>query len=301
MIAVVAILVFVAAFLLVLGFVYVRTPSQVQQRAVTLSGAAAAGLVMGKMSYYQRRLRPYAQRIGRATRSSKRFVQPGEWDRRLAWAGYPVGIVNSEELLGLQWLISLAAMFVLLPAVFNTGPLLILVGLALGLGLPMIWVDARATERQRKVNQAVPDALDILTICVQAGLGFDAALAQIVERSQGPLSEELGRFLHELKIGVPRAECFNRLLQRTNSNELRILVGALVQAQQLGVPIARTLEEQAGDMRIRRIQRAREEGAKASPKIALITTILIAPAVMCMFLAVMIYSMVGQFSGLFGR
>jgi tight adherence protein C len=292
---------FATVFLLVTGYVYVRTPSRLQQRVVTYTGASGPGLVAGKPSYYQRRLRPYAQRLGRATRALKRFVQPGDWDRRLAWAGYPGGILTSEELLGLQWLLSLAAAFMLLPAVVNTGPFLTLFGVVFGLGLPLIWVDARASERQRKVNQAVPDALDVLTICVQAGLGFDAALGQIVERTAGPLSEELGRFLHELKIGVPRAECFNRLLERTNSNELRILVGALVQAQQLGVPIAQTLEEQAADMRTRRIQRAREEGAKASPKIALITTILIAPAVMCIFLAVMIYNMVGQFANLFGR
>jgi tight adherence protein C len=301
MVALAAITAFVAVFLLVMGFMYLRTPSRLQQRMVDFSGTGGPRLVTGKPSYYQRRLRPYAQRLGRALRGLKRFVQPGEWDRRLAWAGYPGGILSSEELHGLQWLLCLAAIFLLLPVIVNTGPLLTLFGAVLGLGLPLMWVDARASERQRKVNRAVPDALDILTICVQAGLGFDAALAQIVERSQGPLSEELGRFLHELRIGVPRAECFNRLLHRTNSNELRILVGALVQAQQLGVPIAQTLEEQAADMRVRRIQRAREEGAKASPKIALITTILIAPAVMCIFMAVMLYNMIGQFAQLFGR
>ena len=89
-------------------------------------------------------------------------------------------------------------------------------------------------------------------------------------------------------MGVPRTECFKRLRRRNNADELYILTDALVQAHDLGVPIAKTLEEQAGDMRVRRLQRAREEGAKASPKISLITTILVAPAVMCLFLSIMI-------------
>jgi tight adherence protein C len=292
---------FGAVFLLVLGYYYYRTPSRLQERVTAYSRTREeVGLPAAKPSYYQRRLRPYAQRLGGRLRFLKRFVQPGDWDRRLVWAGHPAGIRNSEELLGLQLLLGAAAVLLLaLLATDLTGVAIMLGGGIFGMFLPLIWVDARATERQRRVNLAVPDALDILTICVQAGLGFDGALAQIVQRTSGPLSEELGRFLHELEVGVPRTECFNRLLERTNSDELRILVGALVQAQQLGVPIAQTLEEQAGDMRVRRIQRAREQGAKASPKIALITTILVAPAVMCLFLAIVIYNMVGQFSQLF--
>jgi len=297
------ILAFAAVFLAVIGYYYYRTPSRLQAQVMMYSRPKEeGGGPVAKPSYYQRRLRPYAQRIGARLRTVKRFVQPGDWDRRLVWAGQPAGIRSSEELLGLQVIVGAAALLLLaLLATDLTGLAIMLGGGILGMILPLIWVDGRATERQRRVDRAVPDALDILTICVQAGLGFDGALAQIVERTAGPLSEEFGRFLHELNVGVPRTECFNRLLERTNSDELRILVGALVQAQELGVPIAQTLEEQAGDMRIRRIQRAREQGAKASPKIALITTILVAPAVMCLFLAIVIYNMVGQFGQLFGR
>lgn len=292
---------FAAVFLAVLGYFYVRTPSRLQERLTAYSRVREeAGVPTVKPGYYQRRLRPYAQRLGARLRGLKRYLQPGDWDRRLVWAGHPAGIRTSEELLGLQVMIGGAAMLLLaLIATDLTGVAIMLGGGLMGLFFPLLWVDARATERQRQVNQAVPDALDVLTICVQAGLGFDGALAQIVQRTSGPLSEELGRFLHELEVGVPREDCFNRLLERTNSDELRILVGALVQAQQLGVPIAQTLEEQAGDMRVRRIQRAREQGAKASPKIALITTILVAPAVMCLFLAIVLYNMVGQFTQLF--
>lgn len=281
-------------FLAAVGFRLYRTPSLLKEKmdmysAPTVSAAAGGG-------YYQRRLRPLAQKLGARLQRLQRYLQPGDWESRLVWAGNPGGLRTTEELLGLQVLLGLGAMILIAPLVKDAVTLALLpVAGLLGLAFPLIWLDSRATERQRQVNRAVPDALDILTICVQAGLGFDSALRQIVQRTSGPLSEELGRFLRELEIGVPREECFGRLLARTNSEELRILVGALVQAQQLGVPIAQTLEEQAADMRVRRIQRAREEGAKASPKIALITTIMIAPAVMCIFLAIVLYSMAGQF------
>jgi len=110
--------------------------------------------------------------------------QPGDWDRRLVWAGHPAGIRTGEELLGLQAIIGGGGVLLLaLIATDLTGVAIMLGGGLLGLFFPLIWVDARATERQRLVNQAVPDALDVLTICVQAGL---ALTAKPLQTKQGP-------------------------------------------------------------------------------------------------------------------
>ena len=93
-------------------------------------------------------------------------------------------------------------------------------------------------------------------------------------------------------MGIPRGEAYTRLLERNNSEELHAVIGAISQAQQLGVPIVKTLQEQADEMRTRRLQRAKEEGGKASPKIALVTTILIAPSAMCLMISILLFHII---------
>ena len=287
--AIPAILIFVAVLLFYEALERYRQPSPVKERLAQYSMLDEEQQAASQ-SYFQRRLRPLAQRLAGPFGFLKPLVSRGDVAKKLMWAGDPYGL-GEDEFFGLQILAGFGLCLLFLPVYLPRGwsglvvPLLALVG---GLFGPLIWLEGRATERQREISLAVPEALDLLTICVQAGMGFDHALTQIVDRMKGPLAEELGIFLKELRMGVPRTECFKRLRRRNNADELYILTDALVQAHDLGVPIAKTLEEQAGDMRVRRLQRAREEGAKASPKISLITTILVAPAVMCLFLSIMI-------------
>jgi len=286
--AIPAILIFIAILLLYEAGERYREPSPVREKLTEYSMLDAEQQAASQ-SYFQRRLRPIARRLSGPFGFLRPLIMPTNTQQKLMWAGQPQGITE-DEFFGLQILGGLGLFLVFAPVYLPrgwSGLVVPTIGLIAGLFGPVIWLDGRATERQREISLAIPEALDLLTICVQAGMGFDNALTHIVERMEGPLAEELGLFLKELRMGVPRPECFKRLRERNNSEELFILVDALVQAHELGVPIGKTLEEQAGDMRIRRLQKAREEGAKASPKISLITTILVAPAVMCLFLAVM--------------
>jgi tight adherence protein C len=251
-----------------------------------------------KQSYFQRRVRPLARRVAPNFEWIRPLILRGDVSRKLAYAGRP-GNLTVDEFYGVQIMAGLGALLVFTPFSLSQGrsglPMM-LAALLFGLFYPLIWLDSRAKERQRKISRAVPDLLDMLTICVEAGLGFDQALHHILQRMEGPLAEEMTTFMNELQMGLPRQSCFERLRDRNSSSELHIVVTAIVQSQELGVPIAKTLQEQAQDMRVRRLQRAREEGAKASPKISLITTILVAPSAMCLFLAVLLYNIFPQIS-----
>ncbi len=140
---------------------------------------------------------------------------------------------------------------------------------------------SRGSERQKQILKELPDTLDQLTISVEAGLGFDAALQRVASTGSGPLAEELTRVLAEVKVGVPRTEALKHLTDRTDVYELRHFVLALQQAEQFGLPIARVLRIQSGDLRIKRRQRAEEEAMKIPVKIVF-------PLVFCIFPALFV-------------
>lgn len=250
--------------------------------------------------YYQRRLFPLAQAWGKRWLFLQPILQRSPVENQLAYAAYPGGLRTASDLLGWQLLVGAACLLLAGLVGVNGGKTAIFSAIffmAMGLYAPTIWLSGRATERQRKLALAVPDFVDQLTICVEGGLGFDNALNHIVKRMTGPLAEELNTFRNQLNLGIPRSEAFQRLKDRTTSEDLHILIDMVIQGQELGTPITDILASQAKDMRVRRLQRARETGAKAAPKITLVTTILIAPAILCIFLSVLVFFIMGEMSG----
>ena len=138
---------------------------------------------------------------------------------------------------------------------------------AAGFFLPDLLLYNAGIKRQDRVRKALPDTLDMLTVCVEAGLGFDAALAQVARNTVGPLAAECARVLQEMQFGSSRTEALRGLADRSTVAELRVFVSALMQASELGVPVARVLREQSHEMRIRRRQRAEELAQKVPVKI----------------------------------
>ncbi len=136
------------------------------------------------------------------------------------------------------------------------------------------WLDKKAAARQLEIQQALPDVLDQITVCVEAGLGFDAAIHRCSQSNQNPLGDELGRTLQDIRLGVPRTQALHSLLDRTDIQELRLFVRALVQAERSGIPIARVLEVQADEVREKRRQAAEERAMK-------LPVLLIMPLVLC--------------------
>jgi tight adherence protein C len=146
---------------------------------------------------------------------------------------------------------------------------------------PKIWLTSRVEARQHSIKLALADTLDLLTIAVEAGLGFDSALARVVASVPGPLSDELFRTLQELKIGVARADAFNALSERTKVPELDQFITAMNQADSFGISIGNVLRVQAEQLRLKRRQYAEERAAKTPVK-------LLFPLLLCIFPALFI-------------
>ncbi len=154
-------------------------------------------------------------------------------------------------------------------------------GGVLGFFLPDLLLYNAGLKRQQKIPRALPDALDLLTICVEAGLGFDAALAQVARNTQGPLAAEFSRVLQEMQFGKSRTDAMRAMAERCPVPELRSFVTALVQSTELGIPVGDILREQAKEMRLRRRQRAEAEAQKVPLKITF-------PLILCLFPALLV-------------
>jgi tight adherence protein C len=154
-------------------------------------------------------------------------------------------------------------------------------GAAVGLFLPDLLLYNAGVKRQQRIRTELPDSLDMLTVCVEAGLGFDAALAQVARNTRGALASEFSRALQEMQFGSSRVAALRALADRTTVGELRVFVSALVQASDLGVPVARVLREQSAEMRVKRRQRAEERAQKVPVKVLF-------PLVFCLFPALFV-------------
>jgi tight adherence protein C len=175
----------------------------------------------------------------------------------------------------------------------------ILVMGGIGALLPGAMLDIKARTRQELIRRALPDTMDLLTISVEAGLGFDAALAQVVRSTEGPLAQEVARMLQEMQVGVARADSLRNVADRSDVDELKGFVLAMVQAEQFGVSIAKVLRSQAAQLRTKRRQRAEERAMKIPVKILFPLIFCILPAMFVVLLGPGIIRVASQFLGLF--
>jgi tight adherence protein C len=143
---------------------------------------------------------------------------------------------------------------------------LLLLGIA-GFFGPDLAIYQIAYNRREQIRRDLPDALDLLTITVEAGLAFDAAMTQVARNTEGPLAEEFYRVLQEIQLGLSRGEALETMSERIDIEELSSFVSAVVQADSLGIPIAQVLRIQAREMRVKRSQRAEEAAMKVPVKI----------------------------------
>ncbi len=207
----------------------------------------------------------------------------GTLQRRLDLAGNPPRWTADRILalkgLGLLGLAMLGAVYELphLPLAIVCAGL----GGAAGFFLPDLLLYNAGVKRQAKIQLALPDTLDMLTVCVEAGLGFDSALTQVARNTSGPLAAEFTRVLQEMQIGNTRSQALRGMSDRTTVRELRALVSALIQAAELGITVAGVLREQAREMRLRRRQRAEAMAQKVAVKICF-------PLITCLFPALFV-------------
>jgi tight adherence protein C len=220
---------------------------------------------------------------------ARRFTPAGARDairRKLVMAGSPFGWDPDRVLVAkVACLTGGMVLGLLFLAVFSFAwPLRVLGFLAIGLlgyWLPNIVLTNAVQRRQSEVRSALADSIDLLTICVEAGLGFDAALAHVSKNTSGPLADEFYRTLQEVQLGRSRNEAMRNLADRSNVPELRAFVLAMVQADVFGVSVANVLRVQAKDMRIKRRQLAEERAMKVPIKVLF-------PVLFCIFPALFV-------------
>lgn len=209
--------------------------------------------------------------------------------RRLDLAGNPPGW-DADRVLGLKAFGVLVGGCLGLLAGLLVGRgapvVLILVVLAgvLGWAAPSLWLHQVAYDRSERIRRELPDAMDLLTISVESGLAFDAAVAQVARKTTGPVANEFARVLQEMQIGTGRIEALRALADRSDVPELQSFVGAMVQADAFGIPVANVLRVQSAEMRVKRSQRAEEKAQRVPIKILLPLIFCILP---CLFIIIM--------------
>jgi tight adherence protein C len=171
----------------------------------------------------------------------------------------------------------------------------------LGFYLPELWLRGKINRRQTEIRKAMPDALDLLTICVEAGLGFDAAMSKIYEKWDNALALAFGRVIREIQLGKLRRDALRDMADRMGVPEMTSFIAAVIQSEQLGVSMAKVLRIQSDQMRIKRRQRAEEEAHKAPIKMLIPMAFLIFPTI-CIVLMTPAFLMLmrSALSGIFG-
>ena len=162
--------------------------------------------------------------------------------------------------------------------------LIVFVFTILGYFFPDLWIRSKINSRQKQVRKAMPDALDLLTICVEAGLGFDAAMSKVNEKWDNELSLAFGRVIREIQLGKLRRDALRNMSERLGLPEMTSFVAAVIQSEMLGVSMAKVLRIQSDQMRMRRRQHAEEEAHKAPIKMIFPMGIFIFPALMIVLL-----------------
>lgn len=218
--------------------------------------------------------------------------------RRLDLAGNP-GAWTAERIMGAKGvgLLVGAVLGFAFGGISLKGLLITAAAAAAGFYLPDLLLLNLGQKRQEELRRGLADALDMLTVCVEAGQGFDAALLQVARATTGPISGEFARVLSEIQIGKSRGEAFSSLATRTTVAEAKTFVSALVQADRLGLPIANVLREQSHQMRLVRRQRAEEKAQKVPVKILFPMLLCIFPALFIVIIGPGVIRIIQTFSG----
>lgn len=240
--------------------------------------------------FSERVIIPVVRRIGEfsARFTPQKAIQ--DTARRLELAGNPWPI-DAATFLALRFILAVVLAGFLIAVVIISPPsnpsdnFMYIGGAAFaGFFLPHLMLTSRITRRQKEIRKAMPDALDLLTICVEAGLGFDAAMSKVSEKWENELSLAFARVIREVQLGKVRRDALKDMSDRLGIPEMTSFVAAIIQSEQLGVSMAKVLRIQSDQMRVKRRQRAEEEAHKAPVKMIIPMALLIFPSIMIIIL-----------------
>jgi tight adherence protein C len=242
-------------------------------------GQSAVALELEK-SLGERLLAPLRRWFARQMIRMTPATQAATFRRNLDFVGAPFGLdpagLQTLRIAGAAALGTVGvALGVLIGSPLALG-LTLLGGAAIGFYMPVLWLDQLVRQRRAELESALPNALDVVAISMEAGLGLDRALEQLVRHQEGPLTLLVARALREIELGRPRAEALEEMAQATGIEDFVALVRSILHAERTGVPIARTIAAHSAQMRVKRRLRIRADAARASLKILL-------PTVGCVF------------------
>lgn len=289
LVVVIALSVFGAVALSVLG-VARRSPSAMEARIQDFRSRAVDLEVETDLSipFTDRVLKPGMEGLARVASSVLPASFLAQIEKQLLRAGNPMTL-NAFVVMWAACVVVLSGV-VLFAVVVVAGAVgvqqafvVLLVGV-LGLALPIIWLNGRVKGRQKVILKALPDAMDLVTTSVQAGLGLDAALARVAEKGSGPFARELSRMLREVAMGKLRREAMTEMGERMGVEELISFINSVIQAEQMGVGVAQVLRVQADHLRTRRRQRAEQAAHEAPIKMIFPLVLFIFPAFMLVIL-----------------
>jgi len=301
LIPIISIMFGLSVIMFVIGLGTPSGPSREQERLQTYGSRPRSLTEMELSQPFSERvvlpfLRSLAAFIGRFTPQSN----IDEMKRKIDIAGNP-NQWSTADFLGVRGLsavitaiLSLVLLLILRAALPQT-ILFTAIGGFLGFYLPMFWLNQKIGQRKHDIQKALPDALDLLTICTEAGQGFDAAMAKVAEKWDNELSRAFGRVNAEVRLGKIRREALRDMANRADVPNLTNFIAAVIQADQLGVSMAKILRIQSEQMRIKRRQRAEEQAAQAPVKMMFPLVFLIFPSIMIVLLgpAVLIFTSSG--------
>jgi tight adherence protein C len=258
---------------------------------ITQAGETITSLEDVELSqpFAERVIFPIIKRIGEA---SARFTPQHQLEtvtKQLALAGNP-GRLDASTFLALRFVLAgvLGGVILLLSLVgkwpFSRQVLFVGGAAVMGYILPQRYLSSTIQKRQKNIRKAMPDALDLLTICVEAGLGLDAAMSKVAEKWDNELSQAFGRAIREIQLGKARREALRDMAERIGIPEMTSFVAALIQTETLGVSMAKVLRIQSEQMRLKRRQRAEEEAHKAPTKMLMPLVGLIFPTLFIILL-----------------
>ena len=257
------------------------------------------------LPFVDRVIRPILTRLaGKRDPKETKKAQKSSLKTELAQAGYPGGLTVAEFAVvqNLFRIITPASM-VAFAVIFNPSmmPLALLFGIVIGILMPRMFLQRRIADRLHQIQRQLPDVLDLLTVAVEAGLGFDAACDKVVEKMRGPIPDEFGLTLRHMRMGQSRRDAFKGMAERVDHPDLNAFISAIVQADQLGVSIGQVLRIQSEQMRDKRRQRAEEEAAKAPVKMMIPLVFFIFPNVGLVIGAPAVFQMIEGTAGLGGN
>ncbi|WP_127132224.1 type II secretion system F family protein [Georgenia sp. SYP-B2076] len=285
------------ALLVVLGATGIRMTSSAGLEGLVVTGStdADAGSAKGAALLVDRIGARFQRTLMRAYGARRLHAL----EQRLRRAGRPEGLTMTTFVQREAGFVVLGAAVAVLVALLGEPVVGVLLGLVFALWME-VWLWLVAGRRRTQIDRDLPDFLDVLGVTVRAGMSFRQAVERVAAFHDGPLAQEMATALREMQLGVPRREALIGVRERAQSENVNTFVTALLQAEELGVPIAEALTSISSEVRRQRAQQVRRDAAKASPRVSLVVTMTIVPGALILMMAGMLISNGGAFDGLLG-